>query len=1600
MDFPNRDTLRSVPRIFGVTGLTAVLTMLGGGSVWGQFNIAPGGPAPSRFIEPPRSIMQVINEAERSIAADRFSEAVVGLGDMLARDVVADVDADLAGQDFFLDAGEGGRSVGRSMMREAERILGELPVAGQELYELRFGAKAKQLLDIATAARDRSQLREISRRYLHTDAGLDATMLLGQMNLSEGKAVGAMAILRRLAAIPKARKRFGDPLMVSLAQAEALAGRKESAVEHLIIASKNGNVALSVDAGPGRPEDDPTAWLERQFGRLAIQPDSGDQSLWIANGGPTSRGAGRGNLPLSRVRWDVPTTTSRPQQRSLEQFEEEGGAEVPPPSWQPIKVGDQLLMRTTERLMAVDFETGIRIWEFPWSNGPKNKDTEFMEVEQFGNADEARELLIQRVWNDLPYGRMTSDGKRVFLLDKLGEVEMAQINQFGMPMIRGRRPADTSSNSLVALDLSTEGKLLWTRGKEAIEPAENNLAEAFFLGPPLPVEGLLYQLAELAGDIYLLALDPESGRELWRQQILGNDGGRVSTDPLRRIGGAMPAYSDGILVCPTGAGAVVAIDLTSRSLLWGYNFSADDTNISFLQNRRNFRAAPRQSDMLDRWLDGTPTVCDGIVLITPVERDRIYALDLVTGTEPWAPLLRNDFRYLAGCRDGQFFLVASNRMQAYSLASGKPTWPTAAILPSGELISGTGVFGDGVYYLPTSTGNIVAVDLATGKIVQRRSVGYGLGNLLADGNSIVSQTATDLSVAFAEAPLRNIVDQRLQTDADDQWAMVRKGELLLESGERDQAVEWLLRAREGAPQDEEVRMLLVDALLTAIRNGRRPDPETTALLDQLIEMAPQRVELLRLKSLAALDEQQPIQAVENLIELSQIVLREEQVRRGGKPQFFASGPDLQIALDPWIAAQLRRAIQGAEATDSERIREIVAEYITPRVADTSPIRRRALTEFGSSLAADPLRIGMWSTAIDEGELGRAERLGLDAIILADQLADDGQWNKKQWQARLAGLYLNAGFDRDALRYARAAQGSADESANESAVSNADPDTAPEDPDSPVDESSTPPLRPDQIGGPVIEDEIVWLLERRSAPHNWPGGVTMSARDEQARPNQRGGKMATIDIVGYRGEHMAQWQPKLDSGAVLLRDPRGFDHRIDLQNTQNANEMVQVAIDGGLMFFLTSDEIIAVDLLALQTTAIDSILWRRKWWNQAGNKSARSRSESVFFDDNRRNYIFSVEKDGRMTSGVMRLGTVVGSRMFLLQGGDVVAIDVVTNDEMWRSSGHENDAFLVANDRAVGVVSAASGVQVLSYHDGQPLGKNLWEPSERLIAAAGPHVLTLRNEPFDGGEGVQRVVRLRSPIDDSEVLKIAVGGGKPESDTRARLVDGRFMVLLTQEGRLVVWDMLEGRSITDRQVEFEGRLTGIRVLRNRDSLVLCLERREDRDMNQMAQNQTQVLAGPEHVDTDGPLIAVGLGDGEIRWRHQLEGPWGISLDQPADSPLIILTRTRTTFEGTSKGDKSMDLLAVDTRDGQTAVRVDGMSVVSNLTAINTTTQVRTDQNMVDVTVDRYGFSFQFADADQDQEPLVYDADAIRKMHDEYNANPQAQGIRSIMVPPGN
>src|SRR4029079_3674020 len=203
----------------------------------------------------------------------------------------------------------------------------------------------------------------------------------------------------------------------------------------------------------------------------------------------------------------------------------------------------------------------------------------------------------------------------------------------------------------------------------------------------------LYALAEFAGEIRLVCLDARTGGLDWKQHlaVFTEEPYHITWDRSRRLAGASPSLAEGILVCPTSAGAVVAVDLATRTLRWGYQYRR--TDVTQFPAGRGFRGqmVTTSNNTNGNWLDATATIADGCVILPPPESQQLHCLDLLSGKPRWSPIRRDDMLLVACIHDGKIILLGKNRVKAITLSDGKPAW-TSEIKLDGETTVGRGYY--------------------------------------------------------------------------------------------------------------------------------------------------------------------------------------------------------------------------------------------------------------------------------------------------------------------------------------------------------------------------------------------------------------------------------------------------------------------------------------------------------------------------------------------------------------------------------------------------------------------------------------------------------------------------------------------------------------------------------------------------------------------------------------------------------------------------------------------------------------------------------------------------------------------------------------------
>ena len=532
---------------------------------------------------------------------------------------------------------------------------------------------------------------------------------------------------------------------------------------------------------------------------------------------------------MLNYRWRVPVTDDPLLEKALHDqqnaYRQQGVALFS--GLHPLAVGDKILMRTATNVLAIDFQTGKRVWPSMPEEDPAEARPNRGNVIFFGGRNISPAVQYgQRIWDDAAYGTLSSDGRLVFVIE---ELPLGVTPQFGFMMGGGNDPSSRGvTNKLAAYDIHT-GKLQWELGgQDSLQPSET-----FFLGPPLPLRGQLYVIAEIKDEIRLLALDGASGKELWKQQLAMVET-NIMQDPIRRLAGVSPSYADGVLICPTGSGCLVAVDLATRSLLWGYIYNHPGETAMARRMRMNpfqFGNGGNGNGPMARWLDGVATIVNGRVLITPAESDSLYCLNLADGKPAWDPKPRvehgehveqAEHSYIACVHKGVVVLVGRNSIDAVNLEDGKKAWGGRNIpMPSGVTVCGHGCYVGSQYLVPLSSGEVMSVDLEAGKTVATVKSRRGAvpGNLVCYRGRVISQGLDGLEVYYQADVAREEVARLLAANPDDVEGLTLRGEMFLDAGKSARAIADFRREQ---PRDE------ARSGIQRRRQRHRPHPRTAS----------------------------------------------------------------------------------------------------------------------------------------------------------------------------------------------------------------------------------------------------------------------------------------------------------------------------------------------------------------------------------------------------------------------------------------------------------------------------------------------------------------------------------------------------------------------------------------------------------------------------------------------------------------------------------------------------------------------------------------------------------------------------------------------------
>ena len=1401
-----------------------------------------------------------------------------------------------------------------SMRDEAQRLRGEAPPEFLEQYRVQYGGLARQLLAEAARTGDLAACGRVARSYFHTAAGYEAANRIGSQHLDRGEfALAAHWFAAIWRAHPGLAK---EPLWrAKAAFAFKQAGQPELSRE--IFDESTASLPGS-SAGLGGHAREAGKWLAAT--PPIAEPIESALTDWpLFYGSPRRTGVAAGGEPLLLPRWRIATTDRHPVQTQIEHLMEDlaDHGTTPLPMLFPTMVGGKVVFRTLHGVQVVDAATGRLLWQTD-----EIQPLEKLIAASFGQADAGNDggffpgMMMQRggrIWNNnglsngtgietsplcnllfrnANFGLISSDGSRLFVVD---DPLFFTNRQPGVPSgwdgTTNNNPVNSAAR-LAAYDLET-GHPLWEVGGPANgEPFDLPLAGYFFFGAPVAEGGDLFVVGEStvgdsSGQIRLLCLDPRTGQVKWTQLVAASEVG-IEKDVGRRWWTAQVAVADGLVICPTTVGWLMAVDRVTHSLLWGYRPTVPGQRANpnaFGNDNESTQMVPHTA-LNAAWGPAPPIVVAGRVIYTPNDAPPagaqvIVCLDQASGKELWRKP-RGHSQFLAGVFDKLAVVVGRDMVTAYRIDDGAQAWAAKITPPSGR-----GVTVADHLYLPLAAGEVWSIDLANGKVVSQWNLpahAASLGNLAMYQGMLLSADAFGLTAFEQREAVQNEIARRKRENPRDPWALTREAEIELLA----RNVPASLAALRQVPRDElsvewreSHRALLVRVLLQSIR-ADLSRPSTAADLADLataVATPEERHDLRSLQAELLVSRHEYEQAFDVYLasagDAGVLVPRDD-------------APAVRVRSDLWAAgkiAELRQSLPDeARSTIDRRIAALQPQADAPDQA-----RLRFITLFRDSPQAAVVRRDLAEVYARRGDFLPAENLLLQIVRQADRPA------AADALARLARLMAEYKLPADAAYFYSSLERrfgdvtlpaggkGAGETGAQLVKTLRDTGKFPDAPPAVLDWQSDA-VRVERIGAGFSNHMTQELASLGS-----PLPFFAMHRLEVEQSSQR------LEVIDGMNDAM-HWSLPLRSKAGAAE--AGF-------TSAQASGHQLTLLSRGMLHSLSP-----VDR---------KILWTRPIENRGLGQNVFGRNQAPLQPMTKTINIVKGQPGLQAVPAVSAALCLVNDQFVGYQGRrNLTLLDALSGEVCWVYTGVRPGTLVLGGDEVI-YLRPAEGVNpiALRVSDGRRIEvKNLADTLNRAVHVVGDNfVLTALADGTGLGQG-KGGLRLFDPIQGRDLWSIEL-----PRDTVMTVLDNDRMAVLEIDakpspqpggksggqpaGKFAVIDLASGKrqelAIIAAE-DLKGR-NEVYVVTDNDSLFLLINK---------GQNQNYYSEQVPFVRANGVLLAFDMASGKQRWRQPVTGQ-NLMLERLAFSPYLVFSSRK--FEQKGRLNLwSLQLLVIDKHSG--------------------------------------------------------------------------------------
>ncbi len=1479
------------------------------------------------FRPAPRPLKIRLVRAREAIDEARYTDAITLLGEILVAS--ARLDDDSAGQDFFYDTA-GDATARRSIKTLAELWIGELPKSARELFELKYGGAARGMVDQAIDSRDLRLLNEVTRKYFHTQAGHEACMILGRRHLDAGRPFASAMIFDRVLRSSQS-ERFEPQASLLCAMSLQLAGLPERAEEVLRkfrARNVNEQFALGSDLIQLFDENEsPLAWLNEHLG----QPNEIRQSAamqWAMHRGGADRNAtSMGGMPLVNYRWRTPVSIHPEDERLLRDIRRQNEVQGAPtiPTISPLAVGDTVLIRSARRLMAIDFASGKRVWEFPWDDTPDEQANAAMKSQVIANNGSLRHAeLHERILEDSLYGQLAAENDSVFFVSELGYASSSSSpysTTFGGVRAITQRTAK-AFNQLVALNLKREGAIHWVvGGRHGWDEPE--LAESFFLGAPLPLDQRLYVLLEQRGEIQLAVLDSSTGQLIWRQQLAHVEDRDITNNAKRRLAGATPTYSNGVLICPTSAGAVVAINLATRSLLWGRQYQSPPRSTPSVS-----RSKATLGPLSQRWLDASVTAAHGKIILTPLESNVLICLDLLDGSRLWS-MPRNDLIYVACVHEDRVIVVGSSGLIALDIGSGKAVWPKPVDL-AGATPSGRGFRSGNRYFLPTSERELLEIDLIQGAIVDRVKTQGTLGNLIAFKDGIVSSGVDWISAFHQLAPLKESIDKRLEANPEDTWALSRQSEVLLQEGKRSEALLVLRKTSKIVPNNWRVRGLMVQTLIDALAHDFSNREQTESELRKLIDTPEDRASLLRLLASGHERAGNHELAIDALIELAEMP-QEFYTRLSIKDDSLdIVSPVHRVQRERWIRTRISSLLSAGDSAQRRLDVQLPRRLQAARSEGVASLKR-FVALFGPHDTANEARLELAAHIADRGQHLAAELLLTEVIAKGRPaqiaLAEGLLAKVVRMSERLADAAIQYRRLRDHYADAIVADG----------------------------------LSGKEFFAKGLQDAA--LKPHLAELSAWPRGRTDTASgDIPGQVIQSYHKVYPFRLASIDGPKFNGLRLELDQNRAIIRvadNTGGQFQQVTLKERPRLFTNTAITLYGRTFGHLAvvsvGPNIYAVDSLSAPSESGGPVMWTHNLAFPLGQTTGARSTISARASANS----WGVKRGYAVDQGQNRVGVIgpiTPSGVTFLRLRELVCVNPISGETIWSRTDCPAGAELTGDDRHIVLLTPDTNVaHIFDARDGSSLGTRSAPGIAYRLATQGPNVLWWDEVPV-GDDKTERILRLTNIVEQEHLYERRFASG-----SLGRVLDGEEFISVDPNGRFEAISLHSGKVLVESNVAVDERMRELLITRDRNAYYLGIASTASSPKEVYITN-----APPASPPFYGRLYAISAKNGDLLWKNPADlAFFCMPEEQPSDSPVLVFLR-HIRDRSRNSGVNQTSLLVLDRLDGRIVLFEPAATPQIGRYRV----EVASDRRSVEITIHKRKFTLTLTDEPAPPAPVAH------------------------------